>query len=644
VTAPGLDPASDAPAPTPGTGPHAAPAADVGDHALLSDRQGAALVARDGTITWACLPRFDSPAVFAALLDDDAGHWRVRAVEPSTVTRRYLTDTLVLETEHRTAVGVVVVTDALVFGADDRGHDIGRTAPHIVVRLVTCTRGSVEVELDLAPRPEYGLTQPTFVGPPSTGDGASGLVGGAHTVGGPVTCVVHAPAIDGLGPLVLEHHGSGCVGARFTLAAGERRVCALQVAEPWAAAPPWLDGPELVALLDGTIASWRSWTELHTAYDGPYRDEVALSGRVLEALGYAPTGAIVAAPTTSLPERPGGDRNWDYRYCWVRDASLTVAALATATCADEGTALLRFFATAGGGVADGCSLQVVYGVAGERLLPEAELDHLDGWADSRPVRVGNAAWRQEQTDVYGELLDAACSVVDQIDATTAPFLVHLADRAIDEWRRPDAGIWEVRDEPRHFTHSKLMSWVALDRAVQLADRLDASHRVDAWCAARDAVRDAILARAWDDDARTFTQSFGDPTLDAALLLIPVVGFLPPDDARVLGTIDAVQARLTDADGFVYRNEGRDGEAPEGTFTLCTFWLVQCLALVDRLDEATALFERVLARANDIGLLAEELAAGGHGQLGNFPQAFTHVGLINAAAEIGRVRAARAGTA
>jgi alpha,alpha-trehalase len=637
VTAPGPDPTRAADPRDSG----AVPDGDIGDHALLSDRQGAALVARDGTITWACLPRFDSPAVFGALLGGDAGHWRLRPVAPSTVTRRYLDDTLVLETEHRTADGVLVVTDALVFGPDDREHDIGRTAPHVIVRLVTCTRGAVEVELELAPRPEYGLTQPTFVGP--TGASTGTFLGGARTRGGPVTCVVHAPALDGLGALALEHDQSGRVRTRCTLTAGQRRVFGLGVAEPWTPAPAWAGGTELVALLDGTVAAWRSWTTLHTAYDGPYRAEVALSGRVLEALGYAPTGAIVAAPTTSLPERPGGDRNWDYRYCWVRDASLTVAALATATCAAEGAALLRFFATAGAGVTDGCSLQVVYGVGGERLLPEAELDHLAGWADSRPVRVGNAAWHQVQTDVYGELLDAACQIADQIDATTAAFLVHLADRAVDEWRRPDAGIWEVRDDPRHFTHSKLMSWVALDRAVQLADALGATDRVDAWCAARDAVRDEILARAWDADARTFTQSFGDPTLDAAVLLAPIVGFLPPDDPRVLGTIDAVQARLTDADGFVYRNEGRDGEAPEGTFTLCTFWLVQCLALAGRLDEAIALFERVLARANDLGLLAEELAPG-HGQLGNFPQAFTHVGLINAAAAIGRAQAARAGTA
>jgi alpha,alpha-trehalase len=626
-------------------GPSGGAAIDVGDAALLSDRQGAALVARDGTITWACLPRFDAPSVFGALLDPDAGHWRLGPAGHATSTWRYLDDTLVLETEHETERGVLVVTDALVFGVGDREHGIGRTAPHVLVRLATCTAGTVDVELDLAPRPEYGLTQPAFADHAASGAAElstpepSPLRGGARTLGGPITCVLHAPAAEGDEPLDLVRVAPGRVGAWFTLAAGQRRVIGLQVAEPWGAARASFTAAALMELLDGTIEGWRSWTAVHRSYEGPYPEAVALSGRVLEGLGYAPTGAIVAAPTTSLPERPGGDRNWDYRYCWVRDASLTVAALATATCADEGAALLRFFATAAGGVADGCSLQVVYGVGGERLLPEAELDHLAGWADSRPVRLGNAAWHQVQTDVYGELLDAACQVVDQIDDATAPFLVHLADRAAVEWRQPDAGIWEVRDAPRHFTHSKLMSWVALDRAARIADRLGAPDRVDAWCTARDAVRTAILARAWDDDARTFTQSFGDSTLDAAVLLVPIVGFLPPDDERVGGTVAAVQARLTDRDGFVFRNEGRDGEAPEGTFTLCTFWLVQCLALLGRVDEATELFERVLARANDLGLLAEQLASGGDGQLGNFPQAFTHVGLINAAEAIGRARTA-----
>jgi alpha,alpha-trehalase len=374
---------------------------------------------------------------------------------------------------------------------------------------------------------------------------------------------------------------------------------------------------------------------MHQGYEGPWRELVHHSGRVLQALTFEPTGAIVAAPTTSLPEAVGGERNWDYRYTWVRDACLTMDALWVAACPDEAHKFFGFLAGAAASqLHRGVDLQIMFGIGGERDLTERELPHLRGWRGSRPVRVGNGAWNQRQLDVYGELLSAAQRLVEQLgelDPATRRFLVAAADTAAVRWREQDQGIWEVRGEPRDFLSSKLMCWVAVDRAIALADLLGAKDRVEGWTAARDEIRAAILERGWSDRAGAFAQAFGADELDASNLLLAITGFLPGDDPRMKATIDATAERLTDERGLVWRYRAADGlEGEEGTFLLCTFWLAQAQAMAGEVAEARATFERAVAYANDVGLLAEEVDASGAEMIGNYPQAFSHIGLVNAA--------------
>jgi GH15 family glucan-1,4-alpha-glucosidase len=397
---------------------------------------------------------------------------------------------------------------------------------------------------------------------------------------------------------------------------------------------PWTE-EEITDRLDDTVEGWRSWSAIHQNYEGPWRELVRHSGRVLQALTFAPTGAIVAAPTTSLPETVGGERNWDYRYTWVRDASLTMEALWVAACPDEANKFFVFLADAAASqLQRGADLQIMFGIGGERDLTERELPHLAGWRDSRPVRVGNGAWLQRQLDVYGELLGAAQRLVDQLgelDPVTRRFLAAAADTAAARWREKDQGIWEIRGEPRDFLYSKLMCWVALDRGIALARHLGAEDRVTDWAAARDEIRAAILERGWNERAGAFTQAFGSEDLDASSLMLTITGFLAGDDPRMKATIDAIAQRLTDKRGLVYRYLAHDGLAgEEGTFLLCTFWLAQAQALAGEVEAATATFERAVAAVNDVGLLAEEVDPRSGEMIGNFPQAFSHIGLINAA--------------
>ena len=595
----------------------------IEDHALLSNCQGSALVTTDGTIDWACLPRFDSPAFFAALLDPDAGHWSLAPIAGARTERRYLPDTMVLSTTwHADDGGEVEVWDLLALGPHERGHRIGRHAPPATVRIVRGIRGRVPLRTELAIRPEYGLVTPLLT--PHDG--------GAVSRGGATSFSISSP--------VALHCDRGVASAEVVVEEGEHVAFGLLLGDPWHDEPdPWTQD-ELLRLAQDTVEAWRSWSSLHQSYRGPYADLVMHSGRVLQALTYAPTGAIVAAPTTSLPETPGGCRNWDYRFAWVRDASLTLEALWVAACPDEAQDFFRFFATAAGSQLDnGEPLPIMYGIGGERHLPEVELAHLAGYEASQPVRIGNDAWGQVQLDVYGELLGAACQLAEQVgrhDAATAAFLTGLADAAARRWTEPDQGIWEVRGGPQHFTYSKLMCWVALDRSIRLADHIAAGDRLDAWTAARDQIRAAILERAWSDHAGAFTQAFDSHTLDASVLMMAIVGFLPADDPRMRATIEAVSHRLTDERGFVYRylsDDGLDGE--EGTFAICTFWLAHCWALLGDTQRAREVFERLAACANDVGLLAEEIAPHSTRLLGNFPQAFTHIGLVNAAWAIHR---------
>jgi GH15 family glucan-1,4-alpha-glucosidase len=599
----------------------------IAEYALLSDCRSAALVHRSGSVDWLCFPRYDAPSIFGRLLDDRAGHWSIHVPGTTAIQRRYLDGTLVLETDFETPAGRLTLTDALAVGPNERGHDLGARSPHALLRRAGCTAGTVELEIEYAPRPDYGQVQPVLHG-----------VSGGVLATGDRSGLLLSSAV----PYALE---GGSARVRVTLRAGESQAFALQF-QPAQGEACWTE-EEIEGRLRETIAAWRSWSSLHQRYDGPWQELVHLSGRVLQGLTYQPTGAIVAAPTTSLPEAVGGSRNWDYRYTWIRDASLTLEALWVAACPDEAQQFFDFLAGAAvRQLRDEGDLQIMFGVTGERDLSERELPHLSGWRDSRPVRVGNAAWNQRQLDVYGELLSAVHRLRDQIGAftpDTASFLADVADTALRRWREPDHGIWEIRDEPRHFLHSKLMCWVALDSAVQLAGSIGADgDRLSRWQEGRDQIRAAILEQGWSAEAGAFTQTFGGETLDASTLLIPIVGFLPADDPRVRATVEAIAQRLSDPLGLVYRYRAADGlEGEEGSFLLCTFWLAHALALGGEVERAREVFGRAAAFVNDLGLLAEEVDGATRELLGNFPQAFSHVGLVNAAwaiaqAEVGRV--------
>ena len=589
----------------------------IGDYALLSDCRSAALVSRAGSVDWLCCPRFDAPAVFARLLDPAGGHFAIRPAGDFQASRAYVDQTMVLETTFGTQAGTAVLTDALAVGLNDRGHHLGTGSPGVLLRQLTCTVGEIDVDVSYAPRPEYGLIYPIL----------EAVAGGIAARGGASRLLLSASA-------GFQVAGDTAT-AQLHLVAGQTVSFALQygqMQEPPLAA--WEAG-QIAARLQDTIEGWRSWSALHQAYQGPWRDLVQHSGRVLQALTFAPTGAIVAAPTTSLPEAVGGERNWDYRYTWVRDASLTMEALWVAACPDEAGKFFGFLADAAASeLRRGKDLQIMFGVGGEHDLSERELPHLAGWRASRPVRMGNGAWTQRQLDVYGELLDAAQRLADQLgelDSVTQQFLAAAADMAASQWNEKDQGIWEIRGEPRDFLYSKLMCWVALDRAVSLSEHLDAADRVDAWKQTQTEIREAILTKGWSDKANAFTQSFGSDDLDASNLMLPLVGFLPADEPRVLSTINATEERLTDERGLVYRYLSHDGlEGKEGTFLLCTFWLAQALARAGQTARARTVFERALAFVNDVGLLAEEVDPASGELLGNFPQAFSHIGLVNAA--------------
>jgi GH15 family glucan-1,4-alpha-glucosidase len=595
-------------------------ATPIADHALLSDCHSAALVSRAGSVEWLCFPRFDSPSVFGRLLDDAAGHWSIRPSGDYEVTRRYLDQTMVLETTFRTATGSVRLTDALAMGASERGHDLGGSAPGLLLRQVSGVEGEVELDLEYVPRTEYGLVWPLL----------SEVDGGINGRGGADLTVLSAP--------VALQLAVGTAAGRFTVAAGKWLIFGLHYGMLGGPAPRLWSQEELAGRLDDTLAAWRSWSDLHQAYEGPWHDLVHTSGRVLQALTYYPTGAMVAAPTTSLPEAPGGDRNWDYRYTWVRDASFTMDALWVAACPDEAEKFFGYLATAAAtSLGRGADLQIMFGIGGERDLTERELPHLAGWRDSSPVRIGNGAWTQRQVDVYGELLAAVERLRDQLgdpDPATRDFLIAVADTAARRWTEKDQGIWEIRGPEQDFLYSKVMCWVALDRAVALAGQLGAGDHVEGWRRVRDQIHATVLRDGWNAEAGAFTQYFGSTALDASNLMMPIVGFLPADDYRVLATIEAIEARLTDKRGLVYRYDtsaGTDGlDGAEGTFLLCTFWLAQALALAGRPERAREVFERAISYRNDLGLLAEEVAPETGELLGNFPQAFSHIGLVNAA--------------
>jgi GH15 family glucan-1,4-alpha-glucosidase len=584
----------------------------IEDYALLSDLQTAALVHREGSIDWCCFPRFDSDACFAALLGDRAhGCWLVAASGEGEPRRCYRDGSLVLETEWETRDGKIRVIDFM----PPRGD-----APEIV-RIVEGVSGRVTVRSELVIRFGYGRAVPSL----------RPLDDAYVASAGPDALVLRTPA-----PTVSENTA---MVATFEVGAGERVPFTLTWFPSHAISSHPID--PAVALSE-TERFWRGWAS-RCGYDGPYREAVLRSLVVLKGLTYRPTGGIVAAPTTSLPESPGGERNWDYRYCWLRDAALTLLALVHAGYRKEASAWRAWLVRAAAGDPD--EIQIVYGVAGERRLPEWVVEWLPGFEDSRPVRVGNAAAEQEQLDVYGEVMDAMYQARRQNVGASLPAWElgrHVLGRLEQRWREPDEGIWEVRGGRRHFTHSKVMAWVAFDRGIKLCEEYGREGPLERWRAIRDEIHAQVCREAWNGELCSFTQSYGSSQLDASLLLLPLVGFLPPEDPRIRGTLAAVQRQLS-VDGFLLRyqsEEGIDGlPGGEGTFLPCSFWLVDALALDGRRDEAAALFERLLSICNDVGLLAEEYDPRTGRLLGNFPQAFSHIALVNSAIQLARTETA-----
>jgi GH15 family glucan-1,4-alpha-glucosidase len=579
--------------------------ARIEDYALIGDLQTAALVERGGSVDWLCFPRFDSAACFAALLGTpDHGRWLLAPVGDATSSRRYLHDTLVLETTWKTPDGVVRVFDFM----PPRGQ-----APDIV-RIVEGVEGSVRMRSELVIRFGYGDVVPWVR---HVGDAR-------HAVAGPDALSFRTPA-----PTRGENMQTI---SEVTVEEGER-VPFVLTWYPSHEDPPARVDPE-VALAE-TESFWREWNASSSlGVPAEWREVLQRSLMVLKALTYAPTGGIVAAPTTSLPESIGGVRNWDYRYCWLRDATLTLLALLHADYVDEARDWRRWLLRAVAG--DPADIQIMYGVAGERRLPEFELPWLPGYEGSAPVRIGNAASEQLQVDVFGEVMDAlyqarAHGLAKEGHAWQLQRA--LLDHLERTWSEPDEGIWEIRGERRHFVHSKVMAWVAFDRAVRTVEDQGLEGPVGRWRELRERIHTEVCEYGFDESIGSFVQSYGSTELDASLLLIPLVGFLPADDERVQGTVEAIERDLLH-DGLVQRYRTRAGvdglPAGEGVFLPCSFWLVDCYELLGRHEEAHALLERLVALANDVGLLAEEYDPRAKRLLGNFPQAFTHLALVNSA--------------
>jgi GH15 family glucan-1,4-alpha-glucosidase len=583
--------------------------ARIEDYALLGDLQTAALVERGGSIDWLCFPRFDSGACFAALLGTpEHGRWLLAPQHGGTSARRYLHDTLVLETTWETDEGSARVLDFM----PPRGR-----APD-VVRIVEGLRGRVRMRSELIIRFDYGQIVPWV-----------------HRVDGSRVAVAGPDAVCFRTPAPTRGENMHTV-SELVVDEGER-VPFVLTWYPSHESPPDAIDPE-VSLAE-TESFWREWNAGCTVeLPEQWRDVVHRSLTVLKALTYAPTGGIVAAPTTSLPEWVGGVRNWDYRYCWLRDATLTLLALLGAGHVEEAKDWRGWLLRAVAG--DPADLQIMYGVAGERRLPELELPWLPGYEGSAPVRIGNAASGQLQIDVYGEVMDAlyqARAYGLEFEDPAWELQKVLLEYLEGAWPQPDEGIWEIRGRRRHFVHSRVMAWVAFDRAVRSVETQGLDGPVDRWRAVRDEIHREVCEEGYDAELGSFTQSYGSKHLDASLLLIPLVGFLPATDPRVRGTIDAVQRDLMHH-GFVlrYRSEEEvDGLPPgEGVFLPCSFWLVDCLELLDRHDEAHDLFDRLLSVANDLGLLSEEYDPVAGRLLGNYPQAFTHLALVNSAFNVG----------
>lgn len=593
----------------------------IGDYGLIGDTRSAALVGRDGSIDWCCWPDFDSPAIFCRLLDArKGGSFRVGFANGSTATRAYVAETNVLLSTFTSDRGAARVTDFMPLPGEERlsGVDVGSRR---LLRRVEGVEGEMELTVRFHPTFDYAREAGELAVTPT---GAVARAAGATLT---LTCAA---------PLSLD--ADGALVGRMRVRAGERQWVNLcfECADRCASVP---GADEAEAQLSATVEGWRRWYRQCT-YEGPYHPLVRRSALALKLLTFAPTGAVVAAPTTSLPEEIGGVRNWDYRYTWLRDSAMTLYSLTAIGYHREAVAFFDWLER----LCLGCrgAPQILYTVRGKADVPERALDHLEGYRGSSPVRIGNAAASQVQLDVFGEVLDAAYFCFErlprELDRGLGRTLAFFADQAAERWREPDYGIWEVRGDPRQFLYSKLLCWVALDRAVELAEKGQLRGRVRRWRQVREEIRTAILNEGYDGEAGAFTQVLGEPALDASALAIPLVGFLPSTDPRVQSTVQAIQERLS-ADRLVYRYLGDDGlPGGEATFALCSFWLVEALALGGRIDEARELFERVCGYANDLGLMAEEIAPASGELLGNFPQGFTHLALIRSALSIAKAEA------
>jgi GH15 family glucan-1,4-alpha-glucosidase len=581
----------------------------IEDYALIGNGRTAALVARDGSIDWLCVPRFDSGACFAALLGTpEHGRWLLAPADGvRRIRRRYRQGTLILETEYENEQGAVRLIDCMPQGDKETR----------LVRVIQGLHGRVAMRMELVIRFDHGSVIPWV----------RRIEEGLHAVAGPDALRLRTP--------VSFASQNFRTVADFSVSAGERVPFTLAYFPSHAPTLPVIEEDEAI---ETTERWWRQWSDRCT-YDGEWRDTVLRSLITLKALIHAPTGGIVAAPTTSLPEQLGGVRNWDYRFCWLRDATFTLYALLVAGYEDEAREWREWLLRAAAGRP--ADLQILYGVAGERRLNEIELGWLPGYEGASPVRTGNAAARQFQIDVYGEVMDVlhvARSTGLEPDENAWRLQRSLMDYLESNWDRSDEGLWEVRGPRRHFTHSKVMAWVAMDRAVKGVERFGLEGPVDRWRGLRAGIHDEVCRRAFDSGRRTFVQSYGSKCLDAATLMIPLVGFLPATDPRILGTVAAIERELT-VDGFVNRyatSDGVDGLPPgEGTFLPCSFWLADNLSMQGRDADARALFERLVALCNDVGLLSEEYDTRSKRLLGNFPQAFTHVALVNTARNLSR---------
>ncbi|MFT4124982.1 MAG: glycoside hydrolase family 15 protein [Gordonia sp. (in: high G+C Gram-positive bacteria)] len=603
----------------------------IGDYAFLSDTETTCLIARNGTIEWMCAPRPDSPSIFGAILDRAAGHFRLSPYGVNVpVDRRYLPGSLMVETTWQTDTGWMVVRDALVMGPwhdNERRSKTHRRTPtdwdaeHILLRTVRCVSGTVELSLSCEPAFDYHRARTTWAySGPAYGEAI------ATATNTDAAC----PTLKLTTDLRLGLEGREA-RARTRLVEGDDRFVALS----WSSQPAPQTYAEAAAKMWSTSECWRQWINVGAFPDHPWRNHLQRSALTLKGLTYSPTGALLAASTTSLPETPGGERNWDYRYAWVRDSTFALWGLYTLGLDREADDFFSFIADVSG-VTNGEQhpLQVMYGVGGERTLEEEELSHLSGYDGARPVRIGNGAYNQAQHDIWGTMLDSVylnTKSSDSVPETLWPVLKAQVEEAIRNWRNPDRGIWEVRGEPQHFTSSKVMCWVALDRGSRLAAMHGERSYAREWAAIAEEIHADILAHGVNDRG-VFTQRYGDDALDASLLLVPLLRFLPSDDQRVRNTVLAIAEELTD-NGLVLRykvdetDDGLSGE--EGTFTICSFWLVSALVEIGELARAKTLCERLLSYSSPLKLYAEEIDAKTGQHLGNFPQAFTHLALINA---------------